>query len=88
MNSDETDPEINPSIENVLPEFKPRLDEKYSRLKSASQWAIREGARVSMMGGITVCPWCLGTLNENGQSMIVVCDKNPKHIVQWLYWGG
>ena len=81
-----------PTIDNVLEEFKPIKNpknpyENFGKVHSPSLGAMKQGAIVALPG-LAPCPWCDSPMKEQDQSYIAVCENNPKHIVEWLPWGG
>mgnify|MGYP001324213141 CR=1 FL=1 len=67
--------DVHPTTDNVLP--------KHRKWTSAT----RERAIVGIPGGLP-CPWCDASMTEQGKTYIAVCDRNEKHVVEWLPWGG
>lgn len=82
MSSSDTDP----TLENILPEYVPS-EGRFGASKPSS-WAYEQGARAAVPG-LSGCPWCDADTKElEERNYIAICVKNPKHIVQWLPWGG
>ena len=94
MTDQGTDKETNPTLENVLPEYREDpLDTHGNYGKAIAPFWVEKsvaqehGVIASVPGGFR-CPWCKSVMTEVGTSYVAVCDKNPKHVVEWTPWGG
>src|SRR5687768_17497583 len=52
-----------------------------------TKWGLEKGATIATLG-LMPCPWCGARTEEKEKTYIAICVKNPKHIIQWLPWGG
>lgn len=87
----EDDPELNPTMKNMKPNFMASLKEKYPRISPPRANVGPRDSHIKgyMLGLDSECPWCDGELVETEErNMIVVCDKNNRHVIQWQPWGG
>ena len=77
-----------PTHLNVLPEYDPQYTEnEYHDIYPPNNHFKSRGAIVAVLG-CARCPWCNSTCVEKEGHYLRVCTKNPKHVVQWLLWGG
>lgn len=65
-----------PTKTNILPWF-------------PDEWIYQSGPSeiIGIPGGMP-CPWCDADMKEKDHKYIAVCDRNDKHVVKWLPWGG
>lgn len=76
-----------PTLANVLPEYSRVTDMLGARATKPSNEAYALGARAAVWGG-SRCPWCDSKAAYEGHGDVAVCEKNPKHLMEWLPWPG
>lgn len=70
--------EENPTIENVLDDLR----------QFCVTWKNQKGETVIGIPGLGNCPWCRSEMTKSENSYKAVCNKNNKHVVCWMPWGG
>lgn len=85
-----SDPETDPTIENVLPEWRRRRHLQYGWEEGAWEASDADraaGIMVAMPGGMA-CPWCGVGFHRHDGSFVGVCRRNSRHRVRLVPWGG